>query len=512
MSAASTGQTGTVLVANRGEIAVRVIRALRETGRRAVAVYSEVDRDALHVRLADAAVCLGPPAPGQSYLDVDKLIAAARRTGATAIHPGYGFVSERAEAARKVEEAGLVWIGPTPQATALLGDKVEARAIARAAGVPVIPGSDGAVSAADARRVAEAIGLPVLLKAAGGGGGKGIRIVRDAATLEGDLARAAAEAQAAFGTDAVYVERCVSPARHIEVQVLGDGQGGAVHLGERECSLQRRQQKVVEESPSPSIGPDLRRRLGEAAVAVVSRVQYRGAGTVEFLVDDAGGFYFLEVNARLQVEHPVTELVTGLDLVRAQLDVAETGRLPFGQDAWAPRGHALELRVNAEDPFTGYSPSVGRVTGLQLPGGPFVRVETALEEGTEVTPYYDSLLAKLCVWGRTRDEAVERWAAAAAAFRIAGVRTTLPLAGLLAADPDFRAGRFHTEWLGPWTAARSEPAPVDAEVELAAVAAALAAHRGRGAEGPPSAGGGDGAARRSASPWVLLGRRAALGG
>ncbi|MCO5165414.1 MAG: ATP-grasp domain-containing protein [Planctomycetes bacterium] len=497
-----------VLVANRGEIAVRVIRALRETGRKAVAVYSEADRDALHVRLADEAVCIGPPAPAQSYLDVHKVIDAARRTGAQGVHPGYGFISERAPAARAIEDAGLVWIGPSPTATAQLDDKIEARKVAHAAGVPTIPGSDGAISPADARALALEVGLPVLLKAAGGGGGKGIRLVRDAATLEADLARAAGEAQSAFGTGVIYLEKCVSPARHIEVQVLGDGRGKAIHLGERECSLQRRQQKVVEETPSLALSADVRERLCRAAVAVVERVHYRGAGTVEFLLDREQRFYFLEVNKRLQVEHPITEAVTGVDLVRAQLDIAETGRLPLGQEDWQPRGHAIQLRVNAEDPWQGFAPSVGRVAGLRLPSGPFVRVDTALFEGAEVTPHYDSLLAKLIVWGRDRDEATSRWAAAARAFHVGGVRTTLPLAPLLAEDEEFRRFRFDTEWLLPWVerARAAAGALSPAEAEAVAVAAALATHRAARRGAPRNDG------QAGPSPWVLLGRREALGG
>jgi acetyl-CoA carboxylase biotin carboxylase subunit len=474
-----------VLVANRGEIAVRVIRALRETGRRAVAVYSEADADALHVRLADEAVCLGPPPPGQSYLDVQKVIAAARRTGAQGVHPGYGFISERAPAARAVEEAGLVWIGPSPAATAKLDDKIEARKVAQEAGVPTIPGSTGAVSKDEARALARSIGLPVLLKAAGGGGGKGIRLVRAFDTLEQDLERAAGEAQSAFGTGVVYLEKCISPARHIEVLVLGDGRGKA--------------------TPSLALSAEVRAAICKAAVAVVERVQYRGAGTVEFLLDAEQRFYFLEVNKRLQVEHPITEMVTGVDLVRAQLEIAETGRLPLSQDDWRPRGHAIELRVNAEDPWGNFAPSVGRVAGLRLPSGPFVRVDTALVEGAEVTPYYDSLLAKLIVWGRDREEALSRWATAAQAFHLGGVRTTLPLAPLLAEDEEFRRARFDTEWLVPWLArAGRGPALRDEEVEAAALAAALLAHRGQ----RRAVGGGEGGA--GTSPWVLLGRREQL--
>jgi len=502
------GSIDTVLIANRGEIAVRVIRACRETGRRAVAVYSEADREALHVRLADAAVCIGPAQASQSYLDVEKVIAAAKRTGAQAVHPGYGFLSERAHAARAVEDAGLRWIGPTGDTTARLGDKVSARRIAEAAGVPVIPGSAGPILAAEATELAGEIGYPVLLKAAGGGGGKGIRLVRSPEGLAADLDRAAGEARSAFGTAEVYLEKCIAPARHVEVQVLGDGKGGAVHLGERECSLQRRQQKVVEETPSPVLEPETRRRMGEAAVAVAGEAGYRGAGTVEFLLDAEGKFYFLEVNARLQVEHPITEAVTGVDLVRAQLEVAESGRLPISQDDWQPRGHAFELRVNAEDPWRDFSPSVGTVTGVSLPAGPFVRVDTALYEGYEVTPYYDSLLAKLVTWGRDRTEALERLVAASRAFRVSGVATTLPLVPLLAADEDFRAGRFDTAWLIPWMERHREVPLSPAEREQAAVAAALcdqlerkrvgaAIAAGRGEAGGPS-------------PWVLMGRHERL--
>ena len=499
----------TVLVANRGEIAVRVIRALRETGRRAVAVYSDADRDATHVHLADEAIPIGPAPSAQSYLRVEAIIEAARRTGAQGIHPGYGFLSEREHAARAVEDAGLVWIGPHPATTAKVGDKVEARRIAKEAGVPVIPGSDGPVSAAEALALAPKLGFPVLLKAQGGGGGKGIRLVRGPETLQADLERASAEALSAFGEAGVYVEKCITQARHVEVQILGDGRGDAIHLGERECSLQRRQQKVVEESPSLAVDDDLRRRMGAAAVALAKAVHYRGAGTCEFLLDAQGKFYFLEVNARLQVEHPVTELVTGIDLVRAQLHVAEEGRLPFGQEAWQPRGHAIELRVNAEDPFRGWAPSVGRVRGLALPGGPFVRVDTWLEEGAEVTPYYDSLLAKLIVWGRDRVEAMERLDAASRAFQLAGVATTLPLIPLLCRDEEFRAARFHTGWLDPWVEARREAHQGELgepELEAAALAAALCAHRARGAQAPSAPGAG------GLSPWVLMARRERVGG
>jgi acetyl-CoA carboxylase biotin carboxylase subunit len=490
----------TVLIANRGEIAVRVIRACRETGRRAVAVYSQPDAHALHVQLADAAVCLGGAAASDSYLDVKKVIAAAKRTGADAVHPGYGFLAENADAARAVEEAGLIWIGPSPESIAAVGDKLQARRIAKEAKVPLIPGSEGAVAAGDVAAVAQATGYPLLLKAVGGGGGKGIRLVEDPRDLAASLERAMGEAQSAFGAGEVYLERCVRPARHIEIQILGDGKGNAIHLGERECSLQRRQQKIVEESPSPSVSRELREQMCAAAVKLAEAVSYRGAGTVEMLADNEGGFYFLEVNARLQVEHPVTEFCTGVDLVRAQFHIAETGTLPMTQADWNPRGHAIELRVNAEDPFTGFVPASGPVRGMRVPSGPFVRVDSGLMEGGEVTPYYDSLLAKLVVWAPTRDEAIDRWAAAASSFSLGALPTTLPLAPLLAADEEFRAGAFHTGWLEPWVKALGEPTLDAAERRSVAVAAALAAYTSRSSAAPATAN------HAGLSPWVTAAR------
>ena len=498
----------TVLVANRGEIAVRVIRACRETGRRAVAVYSDPDRDALHVRMADVAIRLGPAESSQSYLDVEKVIAAAKASGADAIHPGYGFLSERAEAAKAIEDAGLIWIGPRSETIAELGDKLSARVIAKEAKVPLVPGTTEPISLDKVQAAAQGIGFPLLLKATGGGGGKGIRVVEKAEELEASLQRAQGEAESAFGTSDVYLERFVSPARHIEIQILGDGEGDAIHLGERECSLQRRQQKVVEESPSPTLTPELRERMGAAAASLAKRVSYRGAGTVEFLVDGKGEFYFLEVNARLQVEHPVTEWCTGFDLVQAQFHIAETGTLPFTQEDWQPRGHAIELRVNAEDPFGGFTPSIGRITGLSIPHGPFVRVDTALQEGEEVSPHYDSMLAKLTVWGRTREEALARWAAAARAFSLGGLSSTLSLVERLVADPEFRAGEFHTRWLVPWVEAQSVTPELSAEeTGFAAVAAALAA-QARSASQPVATQAAGGSGLR---PWVMVGRRERLG-
>ncbi|MCW8141142.1 MAG: ATP-grasp domain-containing protein, partial [Planctomycetota bacterium] len=364
-----------VLVANRGEIAVRVIRALRETGRKAVAVYSEADRDALHVRLADEAVCIGPPAPAQSYLDVHKIIDAARRTGAQGIHPGYGFISERAPAARAVEDAGLVWIGPSPTATAQLDDKIEARKVAHAAGVPTIPGSDGAISAQDARALALKVGLPVLLKAAGGGGGKGMRAVERGEDFDAALASCKREAINSFGDDAVLVEKYVQRPRHIEIQVFADTHGHCVYLFERDCSVQRRHQKVLEEAPAPGLTPALRRQMGEAAVAAARAVGYVGAGTVEFIVEQPGGyehpeqmkFYFMEMNTRLQVEHPVTEAITGQDLVEWQLRVAAGQPLPLTQDELLIDGHAIEARICAENPDKDFLPATGTLHVYRKP-------------------------------------------------------------------------------------------------------------------------------------------------
>jgi acetyl-CoA carboxylase biotin carboxylase subunit len=479
-----------VLVANRGEIAIRVMRACREAGIGSVAVYSDADKLALHVRFADEAVGIGPPEPARSYLDGKKIIEAAKKTGADAIHPGYGFLSENPAFAKMVEDAGLTWIGPPSSAIARLGNKLEVRKTAKSLGIPTIPGTDSPVEGADSvKQAARAVGFPVMLKAAAGGGGKGIRTVRDEADLVRELERATGEARTAFGSSAVFLERNVSPARHIEVQVFCDARGNAVHLGERECSLQRRHQKIVEESPSTVVTPELRARLGECATRLAKNAGYRNAGTVEFLVTAGPGgaepphpearldFYLLEMNCRLQVEHPVTELVTGFDLVRAQLEIAAGEPLPWKQDEVRHRGAAIELRVTAEDVFSNFAPSAGRIHGLALPGGPGTRIDTALEEGTEVSLFYDPLLAKLIVWADTRPQAITRLARAAEEFRLSGVRTTLPLVAPLSRDPDFLAGRFHTTWLEGFVARAA--ASESAGLETAALAAALAADRAR---------------------------------
>jgi acetyl-CoA carboxylase, biotin carboxylase subunit len=440
-----------VLVANRGEIAMRVIRAAHDLGLEAVAVHSTPDAGAPHVRMADAAVEIGPGPAGKSYLSIDRLLAAAESSGADAVHPGYGFLAEREDFAAAIEAAGLAYVGPKPEHIALMGDKARARAAAERAGAPTIPGSDGAVSGEEAAALADEIGLPVALKAAGGGGGRGIRIVHDRSELRAQYAVASREAQGAFDDPRIYVERFVVPARHIEVQVLGDGEGTCVHLYERECSLQRRRQKVVEEAPAPGLAQEVREGLCAAAVAIGEAIGYRSAGTVEFLVDaQTGAFYFIEMNTRIQVEHPITEVTTGVDLVAAQLHLAAGEGLGVTQADVAPRGCAIELRINAEDPARGFLPSPGTIERVVLPTGPWVRLDTWLEPGGKVPPFYDSLLGKLVVWGHDRPTTLARTRRALRELEIEGVATTVPLlAELLEADW-FAAGEFDTGTLEAW--------------------------------------------------------------
>jgi acetyl-CoA carboxylase biotin carboxylase subunit len=435
-----------VLVANRGEIAVRVIRACHQLGVEAVAVYSEADADSAHVRKADDARLIGPPQAARSYLDIDALIAAAKDAGADAVHPGYGFLSENAGFARAVTSAGLTFVGPSAAAIAAMGDKARARVLAEEAGVPLVPGSGVVDNVEEAVAAAGRVGYPVLVKAAAGGGGRGIRAAADDAALRSVLPAARREAAASFGSDAVYVERSLSPARHIEVQVLADQLGTVVHCYERECSLQRRRQKLFEEAPAPGLSPDLRDRMTTAAVRLARRVGYAGAGTVEFLVA-SGDFYFMEMNTRIQVEHPITELVTGLDLVAEQLRAAAGQPLSVGQEDIAVRGHAVECRINAEDPDKKFLPRPGTVTTLELPGGPGIRIEHALAPGTTIPPFYDSLVAKLCAWGSSRPQALARASQALAELEIGGLITTAPLYRRLLEVPDVRSGRYHTAWL-----------------------------------------------------------------
>jgi len=497
-----------VLIANRGEIAVRILRALRELGIRGAVVYSDADRESLPVLLADEAYRIGPAPSSESYLRMAAIVDLAVEIGADALHPGYGFLSERAELSALCRERGVVFVGPPPEAIAAMGSKVEARRRMIAAGVPVVPGSDGPLGDLDeALAVARRIGLPVILKASAGGGGKGMRVVRAESELAEAYRRARAEAGASFGDDAVFLEKFVERPRHVEIQVLGDQHGRVVSLGERECSLQRRHQKVVEESPSTVVSPELRRRMGEAAVAAAAAVGYSNAGTCEFLLAADGSFYFLEMNTRLQVEHPVTELVTGIDLVIAQLQVAMG--LPLGPefDRIEPAGHAIEVRLYAEDPFRNFAPSPGRIAWLRLPQGPGVRNDAGVSSGSEISIHYDPMIAKLIVHGRDRDEALRRLGRALAEVRVEGIKTNLPLFEALLADDDFRAARFDIHWLDRQLASGALTAPErDAGSDLPLVAAAIA-HLERAQR---QAAGGGGASRRSA--WRDAGRRAALRG
>ncbi|MDI3340905.1 MAG: acetyl-CoA carboxylase biotin carboxylase subunit [Sphaerobacter sp.] len=441
-----------VLVANRGEIAVRVIRACRELGIPTVAVYSEADVDALHVRQADEAVLIGPAPATRSYLDAEALLAAARQTGADAIHPGYGFLAENAAFAAACAEAGITFIGPSAEAIRRLGDKAAARRIAIEAGVPVVPGSDGVVAPEDAAAEAARLGYPVMIKAAAGGGGQGIRIVDRPEDFPAALEAARREARAAFGDESIYLERRLIHPRHVEVQVLADHHGTVLHLFERECSLQRRRQKVLEEAPSPGIDAATRAQLTAAAVRLAAAVGYTNAGTFEFLVD-AQGFYFIEANTRIQVEHPITEAITGIDLVKAQIRLAAGEPLWFRQEDVQPRGWAIEFRVNAEDPDLDFFPSPGQVTALEVPGGPGVRIDSALYAGYEVPPFYDSLVGKLIVWGADRAEAIQRGRRALREYRVEGIRTTIPLHQRLLEEPDIVTGNYHAGWLERYLAA-----------------------------------------------------------
>lgn len=434
-----------VLIANRGEIAVRIIAACREAGLATVAVHSEADRDSLHVRLADESVCIGPPYAKESYLNITAIIAAAEITGADAIHPGYGFLAENAHFAEVVQECGLTWIGPPPAAIRLMGDKAAARKTVAARGVPIVPGSQEPLqSREEAVELAQAIGFPVILKASAGGGGKGMRVATDVRELRHAFDTARHEAERAFGVGDVYLEKYLTNPRHIEIQVMADRHGKVAALGERECSIQRRHQKLIEESPSPVVTPELRKAMGDAAIAAAKAVGYEGAGTVEFLFQD-GQFYFMEMNTRIQVEHPVTELVTGVDLVLEQLRVAGGERLGFGRIVKLS-GHAMEFRINAEDPET-FAPSPGSVSFLALPGGPGVRVDTHLYRGYRIPPYYDSLLAKLIVFGRDRDEVLRRARRALSMFVVEGVKTTIPLHLRILEDADFQAGNLSTRFM-----------------------------------------------------------------
>jgi acetyl-CoA carboxylase biotin carboxylase subunit len=491
-----------LLVANRGEIAVRVIRACREQGIATVAVFSEADREALHVLLADEAYPIGPPPAADSYLAIDKLIDVARRSGADAVHPGYGFLAENARFAQACGEAGLTFVGPPPAAIRAMGDKTAARRIAREMKVPMVPGTLEPIASDDeARTLAREVGYPVMLKAAMGGGGKGMRLVRAEPELADALRAARSEAGAAFGDAAVYLERAVREPRHVEIQVLADGHGTVVHLGERECSVQRRHQKLIEESPSPCIDAELRARMGVAACRIARAAGYVNAGTVEFLIDADRHYYFLEMNTRLQVEHPVTEMVTGIDLVREQLRIAAGEPLGYAQRDVTWRGWAIECRINAEDPFNGWIPSPGTITGLRPATGPWVRDDSGAYEGATVPRWYDTLVAKLIVWADDRPAAIERMLRALGEYTVVGVRTTIPALARIVAHPDFRAGRLSTAFL---ERVLPEPRPHDARfATIATIAAVLAEHeRARQPAAVPSDD-GDGA-----SAWRRGGRAA----
>ena len=461
-----------LLIANRGEIAVRVIRACREMGIRSIAVFSEADRRAVHVLEADEAYCVGPPPSSESYLNVKRLLEVARRTGAAAVHPGYGFLAERAHFAQAVQEEGLIFVGPSAATISAMGDKTEARRRMEAAGVPIVPGVTSPLKdSLEAGRVAAEMGYPVLLKAAAGGGGKGMRVVENQEELPRAFEAASREALAAFGDGSVYLERYLDAPRHIEIQILGDRRGRVVHLGERECSIQRRHQKLIEEAPSPIVSPEIRAAMGAAAVRAAEAVDYVGAGTVEFLYKN-GEFFFLEMNTRLQVEHPVTEMVYGVDLVRLQLEVAAGEALSLTQDGLAPAGHAIECRITSEDPHQGFLPSTGRIDYVRLPGGPGVRWDGGIIPGFEVGLHYDPLLGKLIVHAPDRESAIRRMGRALDELVIRGVETCVPFQRLVMEEPDFRAGRLSIRYLEDHPGLLETPEE-DVLVRAAAVTAAL---------------------------------------
>ncbi len=497
-----------VLIANRGEIAVRVIRACRELGVETVAVYSDADRKALHVTEADMAYGIGAAPSAESYLVIDKIINVARRSGAEAIHPGYGFLSERSAFAQRCAEAGIVFIGPPASAIEKMGDKVEARKLMMSAGVPVVPGSDGTLdSESEVVAGCQRIGFPIMLKAAAGGGGKGMRLVQRAEDLTSALRAVRSEARSSFGDDRLYVERFVDKPRHVEIQVMADRHGNCVHVYERECSVQRRHQKVIEESPSPAVTPQIREEMGRVAVRAAQAVDYVGAGTVEFLVDSQRRFYFLEMNTRIQVEHPITEMVTGIDLVKAQIEVAAGLPLAFRQEDIGQRGHAIECRIYAEDPSQNFMPSPGTVGPIQVPGGPGIRNDGGVHQGYEVSVYYDPIISKLVAWGATREEAIDRMLRALAEYRVQGLVTNLPLHRWVLQHPLFRSGDYDTNFL-PQHYSAAPSGDGGPALTAALIAAALdAKRRSLLRQSRPVRAGG-----HATSNWLATARREAIRG
>jgi acetyl-CoA carboxylase biotin carboxylase subunit len=501
-----------ILIANRGEIALRIIRACRDLEITTVAIYSEADRKALHVRYADEAYCVGPPPAIQSYLNIEKILEIAQAAKVEAIHPGYGFLSENAIFARRCEEEGVVFIGPSSQAIQAMGNKTAARKIALQEGVPIVPGTEDVIEDDRmAMRLAEEIGFPVVIKAAAGGGGKGMRIVRNSRDMESALRSARSEARSAFGDPSVYLEKYIEEPRHIEIQVLGDKYGKMLYLGERECSIQRRHQKLIEESPSVLVDPDLRQRMGKTAVKAALAAGYYNAGTLEFLVDKNKNFYFLEMNTRLQVEHPVTEMVTGIDLVKEQIKIAAGERLSYSQEEIRLNGAAMECRIYAEDPENHFMPSPGKILVLQPPLGPWIRVDSGTFQGDEISVYYDSMIAKLIVWGRNRQEVLQRMSRALDEFKVLGIKTTIPFHKKVMKNPHFIAGNFHTHFIDSQMLYGSAGYPLEEETnadelrDVALIAASLA-YKNRKDSSPPT----PSIDRNILNPWKWMGRQQAL--
>ncbi len=484
-----------ILIANRGEIAVRIIRACKELGVSTVAVYSDADRRALHVALADEAYHIGGSAPGESYLVKEKIIDAAKKSGAEAIHPGFGFLSENEAFAEMCGKEGIVFIGPTAEAIRLMGDKITARKIAHDAKVPLVPGSDGAVSDVEASVIASEIGYPVMIKASAGGGGKGMRLVRNENEFDSSLRMARSEARSAFGDDSVFVEQFIERPRHVEIQIIADSQGNTLHLFERECSIQRRHQKVIEEAPSPAISTRTRKKMGEVAIRIAKAVNYQGAGTVEFIMDQNQNFYFLEMNTRVQVEHPVTEMITSFDIVKWMIRIAAGEALPFKQKDIVMKGHALECRVYAENPETNFLPSPGVIEYVRTPNGPGIRDDSAIYSGCEITPFYDPMLSKLVVWADTREGAIQKMESALREYIVLGVKTNIGFLLRVMADKEFRAGKIDTGFIERHPELLN---PATVKVEPALIAAGLAMYSSDAAEQT---------AQKPASNWKLYGRK-----